>query len=822
MEDASSWLNPSPRPAAAPLDAVAVSACLSDLQAALHHEDADGLLAALRPVADDPRVPRGSLDNAGRQAAVWFLQARRWNEALAALACLAQPTDQDAHLRNVAGNFAALREHRPALAEQLEARLPAADAASADATAVLPTMSDASAYRLFRDEGGVLRVVCRGENGQYAVVPPAGRWPAFLKQVQATLADHPGAPLGLLSVGDGAALTWLAQNPPTLFMDQALAVHVFEPDVDRLLMAMHLHDWAGPGGPIADARFAWRVGADWAASFGRACADRPWTPTPAQAVCPDPAIAEALGPELKRLSDEARTAWAGRSRAVFDAYARRDDESEAAYFGPNPPRTPRIAVLTSRFTTVLQYAARDSAAALRRLGWDARVFMESSPHERFAPAALTELFESFAPDALFTIDTPRKFIESVVPPGVPVLFWIQDALPRLMNRDVGRSVTDRDFVLTFFAPRLVHDHGYPARQCLDMPMMVTNPRPSGADAGGTEPIEETADALATAWSARTGPDLLYASNVSATVDGLVEQTVSKAKGDQRRVLEIAARRMVAWYDEGGSLPTEPDIDALLDDLVEQGAIPGHPPATRRGLRDALWNPLNTGLYRQQALGWVADLAEREGLRLNVHGRGWSTHPRFAAYDRGPLDHAGLQTATAEAEFVLHLEPYICFTHHRMLDALQAGTPVLVRDHPGHVGLQRVAAFLAEHTPHAASDDRVREALAADDAQLTAYARLTAELRGVTWDLAGDVAAQVRAWQGAGVLPDADGAEPAMPGLETVSFGNAEGLAARWTALRADPPAVGRLLLEQRAAVDARLTFDAALRRVLAQVHERLG
>ncbi|MEM7576492.1 MAG: hypothetical protein AAF328_03365 [Planctomycetota bacterium] len=798
------------------MDTVAVSACLSDLQAALHGRDADGVSSAIVRVVNHPQVPDGSLDGAARQAAIWMLQDHRWEPASRALTLLHEPTDQDAHLRNLAHNMAALFKHRPDVAKQIQSRLPDSPQSSEDPTAVLPTMRDDSAYRLFRDEIGTLRVVQRDDAGRYAVVPPAGQFAAFLKQTRDTLVGKEAEALGLLSVGDGAALTWLAEHPPTLFMDQSLCVHVFEPDVDRLLMAMHLHDWSRDGGPIRDARFVWHIGDDWERSYTATCTERPWIPMPMQAVCPDPTVAVTLGPSLKRASDAARLLWGDRNRDVLSRYAERDDAGLFALFTDHPPRTPRIAVLTSRFTTVLQYAARDTAAALNRLGWDARVFMESCPHERFSPAVLTALFDAFAPDAVFTIDTPRTFIESVVPPSVPVLFWIQDALPRLMNRGIGASTTPRDFVLTFFSPRLIHDHGYPARQCIDMPMMVTTPRPRKTQTGTHPP--ETADELSQAWASRTGPDLIYASNVSATPETLIQQTIAKGQGEAQHALETVARRMAAIYENGGNLATEPDIDALLESLVHEGAIAAHSPDIRRGLRDALWNPLNTGLYRQQALAWVADDVDANGGTLHVHGRGWSEHPRFAAYDRGPLDHAGLQAATADAKFALHLEPYICFTHHRMLDALQAGTPVLVRDHPGHFGLQRVAAFLHEHADAARCDRDVREALGENSETRAAYEALVGELRGVTWDLAGDVAAQVRAWQGAGVLPDATGAQPALPALEHVSFGNAAGFAAALDRLRNDRVAVGGLLLQQRAAVDARLTFDAALRRVLRQIH----
>ncbi len=793
---------PTPSAAAVPDPTAArpgdVAGALKRLEAALQAGDLAGVSALLPGLIDAPAVPPGTLDPVVRIVAQHHLENNEPTRAAEGFARLSERTDADERLHTLARNLAALREHRPGLYRQVAAR-----------RAALQTLP----FRFVNEpsSGRVLVAQATGTNNDqggegFALVPPGNQFDAFLEQARQTLQSNPEQPLALLGLGDGYAVTHLTKHPPELFMDMTVAVHVIEPDLDRLLAAMHLHDWADAalpgGGPWRDARFRWHVGPEWTEAYRTAWQDDPWTPQPGAALCPDPASAQALATALRELSEAYQALGRGLIDHAKQRYAERDEEAWWALFGDDPPRKPRMVVLTSRFTTVLQYASRDTAAALERLGWDVRFVIEDQPHQRMNILTFGRMLTEFEPDALLCIDSTRHAMMGWVPDELPCVCWVQDALPRLMNEQLGKAIGPRDFILTFFAPRLIHDHAYPARQCLDMPMMVTTPRT------GNHPKTR----------GKNGSDLIYASNVSGTVDVLRTQTCERAPAELRGLTEVAAGLLIAHYEHGDALPTEPDIDTLLDEAVESGALPGHDASTRRTLRDALWNPLNTGLYRQQALGWVVDQARARGLSLHLHGHGWEDHPRFAAYARGPLSHGQLQAATAAARFALHLEPYVCFTHHRLLDATQAGTPVLIRDHPGNRGLSSVARFLFRHCPSARDDRGAREALKHDATQSAQLETLLATSRGLTWDLSGDVVAQVRAWQRAGVLGDGSDAQPPLPHLQALSFDGPATLGERLDALLADPDRVETILADQREIINERFTFDAALRRVIARMH----
>ena len=86
-----------------------------------------------------------------------------------------------------------------------------------------------------------------------------------------------------------------------------------------------------------------------------------------------------------------------------------------------------------------------------------------------------------------------------------------------------------------------------------------------------------------------------------------------------------------------------------------------------------WQKLNNHLFRQQSLEWVTTIAQRRGWRLGLFGRGWEKHPRFAKFARGFVKPgADLEELVRSTRINLHLEPYACFTHPRLLSGLFAG------------------------------------------------------------------------------------------------------------------------------------------------------
>src|SRR3954470_1406942 len=105
-------------------------------------------------------------------------------------------------------------------------------------------------------------------------------------------------------------------------------------------------------------------------------------------------------------------------------------------------------VVTTRFSTVLQYSSRDSADAFARLGWDTKLLIEPSPSHGLNRIAIRAALAEFKPDLGFLIDHLRQESGTSSPPELPVICWVQDHLSNLTSADVARTIARRDFVLT--------------------------------------------------------------------------------------------------------------------------------------------------------------------------------------------------------------------------------------------------------------------------------------------------------------------------------------------------------------------------------------
>ena len=702
------------------------------------------------------------------------------------VAAAAQPSDASSAPSSAAlleRNLEALREHRPALHGRLLAHL------------------GSTRYRLIRAAGGGVSIADTGRAGGALVLSAGGDPMAAVRAaiVQVKPLVDKGASMALLGVGDGYLLRSLAQHRPKLFMDQAQTIHVIEPEPALLLACLRLHDYAGSTGPIAQERVRFHVGPDWADQLNAELMAQPMLPPPTACVVQG-ADGEALQRGLGEAATRHRAAMEAVRARVHEAYAGVTPASLAELLGPRPPRRPRVLLPSSRFTTVLQFAARDTAAAFEELGWESRVLMERAPHERNHGEAVLREIEGYRPDLVFLIDHLRNEQKGVYPPQLPVVCWAQDHLPNLMNPQAGAGVGPMDFVLSFCSPLFIDTYGYPARQVIDTPMMLTRP-----------------PKLPERWST-DGDDLAYVSNVSGPPARLLEALIGSAPGPMKPWLEALGPRVLGVYESGGSLCSYHDLRRIVMDFESERGAPLDE-AARSKLVETLWNPVNIAAYRQQALAWVARAAERLGLRLSVYGRGWEDHPLFGRYARGVVSPGEpLQQLTRRTRINLNLEPYPCFTHQRLLDGVCAGGFFLVREHPGNRLMTLVHRLLRSvGDPGVQTREQALERMPAS-AQ-PELGRLLRDAACLSLDSSGDPIRQVRCWERAGVL---EGGEDPLPGLDAVSFSDSDGCARLIERYVNDEPARRELGERQRRAVARGLTFTAGMRRVVARIGELLA
>lgn len=721
--------------------------------------------------------------------------AIRAGDEVAALRTLrrAQLDTVEAHFtQNLARNLAALAKYRPDLRERLGDPL------------------DLGPYRLVVGPTGH-PIPALQEGDQVKPLTPGADPIARLHKLAGQIATDPQKCLGvaIAGIGDGYLLPYLAQQPDGLNGMQQ-AVYILETDLHLLRAALHVLDHSAAAGPIALGRFRWFIGEDAAAQLAEAFVADTALPTP-NAFLEHP-------PRNGKLAGAVREAVEARkkaTRSIVERIATRcadpqryDARRLGELFRGEGDRPPRALLLTSRFTTVLQYATQDVADALHALGWETRTVKETQPWHRMTEAHLARQTHDADPDLVFQLDHLRHELSDWFPRDVPFVCWIQDNLSNLTDASAGEQISERDFVLTSVPQMYTELYRYPPRQCISMSKLTSVPeRPASRPA-----------AVATADAA--GDDLAFVSNASKTPQKHREELLAECSEAPRfrDALALASDELIEIYRRGNSVADLHGVGEILDRATRQAGIAFNSPAHRQGVVTRLFEGLNNALYRQQALHWARQIAEEKGLSLALYGKGWDEHPEFHPFARGPIAYGPeLEDMTRRTRINLQIVPYFAL-HQRLLDGLVAGGFFLVRHHPTDVLLPGLANFLDHHLPD--------EARTLAEARAAASGETAKELESWVTRCAGmadlgveiDVVQWVRSCQEAELLT---GESEALPALSEVSFRGPAELSERVERFLGDPEAASRLANEQRRAVESRLTHEAGMRRMISSINERL-
>jgi hypothetical protein len=713
-----------------------------------------------------PKAPVPTGRGGARQA--WeSIQAGRFTEA-ATLLAEADPLDTAAAMpARLARNLAAMQQHRPRTLRRLvQAGL--LEAVNQRPLQVTPSGQPVPS-KVRKD--GTVKILAAG---------PDPRAAAEAALTRGHDAFETGEPIAVVELADGHLLSALAARPKpaSLVLSMQQGVDLVETDVHLVTVCLMLHEWAGADGPIADPRFGWFVGPDAVKQYADRFAHDPML-RPPQVV---------LGRESRRQTlREALSAATAKMDEQAQRWRRRVDEHYADYdcrpLTVGTTNRPRVLLMTSRFTTVLKYSTADCEQAFAKLGWRTRTLIEPTDTHRMTTTAVTQALATFRPDLVFSIDHLRCHSGAGIPAKLPYVCWIQDQLPKLTCPEAGASVTDRDFVLSMVGPMYTRQWGYPARQMIDVPKLTRPPvRPAKWDS--------------------LGHDLTYVSSASQQPETMLQPFAHDP------LLAEAAKRVVEVYERGDALPTMGHVGQVLDgacrDLGRGLSMPD-----RAKCVNHLCLPLNNALYRQQALRWVARVADDLDLDLALYGPGWDQHPDFAQYAKGPVEYGpALEQLTRDSKINLQIIPSFCL-HQRLLDGLVAGGFFLVRQHPTDVLMPRLLELLDDQS------QTVEEALANAGPKRAALEKLFEEAKCLT-DLGMpiDLVEWLRCGQ-RGELLNTSGR--ALPRLDKVSFADEASLRQRIERFVKDPAARRRVAAQQRENVVHRLSYTAGLRRALARI-----
>jgi hypothetical protein len=548
-----------------------------------------------------------------------------------------------------------------ALASRFAANVAALAPRDADLAAALNSFRP-TAQHFITAIGGTVRIGTRtaGEPIQLRpqTFPPA-------RAVEATRALFPTGACTVPALIAGEDLGWLWDRlyrlpcKSTQHIGYRPPLYFLLPDLERLWVMLHVHDWRGL---LADGRVRLFAGHDALGRFTRCLAEE-WTyQAPMQWITVD----DDAWPAGVTLDTVMADAAVRRGRALTDAGAYStpaEAAAVAARLAAGTGRPLRILGITCRFSSFIQHSMRDWLAAFEEVGHQTRLLIEPSDHERNDLMVTAHACADFRPDLVVAIGHHRWTIPGI-PPHVPVAMWVQDVVPQVFRDEAGAAQGPLDFCLGFGRLLLSTRHGYPADRFL--------PATVGVNVRRFAPGPLTA-----AERAAFECDVSYVSHNSTPADVVFAQALETISSpDVRRLYRDLYDRLVGHYATVGSAVHAPSVRLML-----------HASMAATGVDDAgapeadvvyLFNErLGNAIFRHQSLTWAADL----GVDLRIYGRGWENHPTLGRFARGIADNATQLSAIHRASRI-NLQLIVTGAmHQRMLDGLATGGFFLARRTP---------------------------------------------------------------------------------------------------------------------------------------------
>ena len=562
----------------------APAASAADLIDAVNANDLDRADAVLLQLSDP--LPPEALQAAGRL----HMRRERWARAAEALAACPDADDTTRMQRLIAANLAALQQHRPQV------------------YAVLCAAAPSDRFRVGLSRTQRLTVFWQVDDARTVCLSPEEDPRTAVSRTldQLREAFKHGSPILLAGIGDGYLAAAIVDRSPRLMFDRQQVIYICEPDPALVMACLMIHDYTAADGPILHPRFRWHIGPDWLISLRNELFEDFTWPFPHTSIRQGPSGTAVATEATGLLTDIA--AMERKLQAENAAYYSALTAAElAAVMGPNPPRRPRALILTTRYSTVLQFSARDAAEGFARNGWDARVSIETSDCQILSRLTLRKQVADFKPDVIFQINHLRHEHGDVFPPNLPFVCWIQDHMPHLTRQTTGALLGQRDFVLTNVVPTYTSLYGYPPRQCLAMPKLTRVPqRPAS-------------------WQSDGPDDLAYVSHASeppqVTADRLV---ASYRSSSDQRMVRTACQRLIDLYLRGQCIPTWHDLERFLDQVGLELRLS----IRLKQERDAL-------LRQQQPLSPAGPALGRAGRRCPGSAPGYLRQRMERAPDAGP-------------------------------------------------------------------------------------------------------------------------------------------------------------------------------------------
>jgi spore maturation protein CgeB len=455
--------------------------------------------------------------------------------------------------------------------------------------------------------------------GPHLFATPNGPLLVLSPELATQLAGHCERrdPIAVSGIGTGQELAYLLAHRKDFLHGMARAHYLFEPRADLVRAVLHLRDFSAElrarelmifgGSSLQD-----RVNEVFAGTLRYA---------PPAIVVGDPA---GVRPHFASVAGEIAASGAqGRVRQYYAS----EEFAERLRAIAQGTITPRILIVTCRWTTFLKYCAADFDKAFRQAGCDTRCLIEENDAQALLPALVWRELDTFKPDAIFMVSHARPSL-AYVPRELAFIGYIQDKCgPLLTLKNLDGRVSPHDLFVCLYLEheRFVTEKGVPRAQTFVMPVPVDETMFYPLPPDDPKAVEFTVDASFVKHGVAHVEEA-YRRFSAQTLGAITDSGNRQAWGTVLdRLYRATCSRVERCFSEA-------DMEALVTDMIA--------PSSRGALEHMVKQQVASFHCVVYAPAWrfqFLEALDAAGITLALYGNNWEQNARLGHCARGPVD-----------------------------------------------------------------------------------------------------------------------------------------------------------------------------------------
>ncbi len=305
-------------------------------------------------------------------------------------------------------------------------------------------------------------------------------------------------------------------------------------------------------------------------------------------------------------------------KTAATAYYQKNSDKIIEHLNKNP----RILFVTSRFSTAVQYHARDCRKAAEKAGCKTELLIEKN-RLRLGISAILYLktIVEFKPDLYFSIDHFR-FESSLFKEDLEELVWltwIQDPLPAIMDKSSPAKLGKRDIILNHYTTwEDFWQVGYDKHRVIEAPV------PANEDL--YKHYELTQEEIE-----RYSCDLCFVCHAS-DVDEYIKAEMEKyPPGIHEHVYTIYKGYQDFVYESGEMFFSKTEFKRYIRGVLEQCSNLVFSDWLLDYMAEDMSNSFNQRVYRQALADWLLDAGFHN---IKLWGSGWANNEKYTDYAMG--------------------------------------------------------------------------------------------------------------------------------------------------------------------------------------------